>query len=1284
MAVDPGHVFVVRGDATKLACDAQVVDFADDELLSADSAYFLEGEVHVACIPSKHARSPRFVVELAPFTGIDDVWADMDEGGGPEQSMATRASAWLHNAIKNIAETVRESIIEVVRQYLVEGNRKPRHGRQRHLVAMPVIRGCLVNQGAPVSTGNGTSHTVSEMAKLRAVFRNMLSEDAIMGPLAGELLAAAQRAAGESGVDVVIAAENKAQFFALQMRRTSELATCDLARHHLGSNERGGRGAEPAGWARISADGKAEATRLASFAAAGRLAVFVGAGISASAGLPMWRQLLEKLAARAMLFGTQSRRASRSHDAAAAPAAASACAASPMSEQDRARHDFRGMDLMDQAMLVQHELEKHGLHLGEEVAKLLQSSEYALGHALVTSLGVREAVTTNYDTLLESAIESSNESVSVMPNRPVHDAQRWLLKMHGCVSEPKGIVLTRADYARYAEESGALRGIVQASLMTSHMLLLGFGLQDPNFFSLFTDVERAVRRGEAAGQPRRLGTVVMLQHNTMQTKLWERRLRFVCMETMIEEGATPTAGRGIPPGLGGLGSRMASMRESPKHATRAGMGRRALDRKLSEYGGLPNALSHVARGSVNEAGPIKPFASRAPAARLAAPYAGSDAGTEFSTAYIVRHESSLMKPFRAASAEVAAAGPEVLTEQDEPEDEAGMTFGDTAGGTHSSADADVTSTGGLSAGAPSEPGSTARHDDDEFQALPASAAQHLPTEGPGFDSRDEGGAPLMSVGSAVGGSSSNSPKRHLSMWPTPKPCPPPRQARGSLPGHGKKQPEIPALPSRRVRPPPPPPPPRRRPVSPQPPSRRRQQRKRRATHVPRTGGAPLIPEPGVTTSAGPRPHASVADLCRQHDLFLDFLLFATFKQKPMRFSPEPAHILSDRAQELNQDDFELRTHVESFLQGLPADCRTSPAFAPLAQAIETLGGKHLLQRPPAPRSKRRAPGAPQSAAVSARALTTALQAVRDFSEGPSDGAAPGQDALGPLSSGSSGVEVPGSELSSARSSGRQASGAGSNASWSKVSPVPRPAPQMLGARHSSMGVMRTPSGARSPMTPRSAEHARSAGRSQLSSSASSSPAGEMGAADDDAEDMARFASRFVVSATASRAASPPALGSMGAMRSFTDGPRTGLRRLTPVVRAISAVAALSVSRRSGAPVIEVGDSLPKVIEEGGWAAGGDDDTPGPEDSDEEDFGALEPCGIAGGRPAPDGAKASLADPHSGHMSEVELARARKLAMSRSRTSFFFSRMGKSRRRGLLDMQAELMDDDEEEEDIDAE
>ena len=58
--------------------------------------------------------------------------------------------------------------------------------------------------------------------------------------------------------------------------------------------------------------------------------------------------------------------------------------------------------------------------------------------------------------------------------------------MHGCVTQPESIVLTRKHYLRYADRNQALSSIVEASLMQQHMLFVGFSLRDDNFYRYFS------------------------------------------------------------------------------------------------------------------------------------------------------------------------------------------------------------------------------------------------------------------------------------------------------------------------------------------------------------------------------------------------------------------------------------------------------------------------------------------------------------------------------------------------------------------------------------------------------------------------------------------------------------------------------------------------------------------------------------------------------------------------------------------------------------------------------
>jgi SIR2-like domain len=114
------------------------------------------------------------------------------------------------------------------------------------------------------------------------------------------------------------------------------------------------------------------------------------------------------------------------------------------------------------------------------------------------------------------------------------DARRWLLKMHGCLSDPDGIVLTRASYTRYDERLPALGGMVHAFLVTRHVLFAGSPLADDNFHRIVDSVRRLRGEGRPAGP---FGTALALRAGGLAEVLWEQDVRRVRMADQPESAA---------------------------------------------------------------------------------------------------------------------------------------------------------------------------------------------------------------------------------------------------------------------------------------------------------------------------------------------------------------------------------------------------------------------------------------------------------------------------------------------------------------------------------------------------------------------------------------------------------------------------------------------------------------------------------------------------------------------------------------------------------------------------
>jgi len=246
-----------------------------------------------------------------------------------------------------------------------------------------------------------------------------------------------------------------------------------------------------------------EAQKLADHALRGELALFLGAGVSMSAGLPSWGGLLDELAARAKMS----------------------------SDERLALAELR--NALDQATLVERRLKHQSESIGQAVAKILGPRRYyAIAHALLAALPVREAITTNYDQLFEDAWSQSDpDGLSILPGAMKPDARRWLLKMHGCLSDPDRVVLTRSSYTRYDEQLPALGGMVQAFLVTRHVLFVGFSLSDDNFHRIVDAVRRL--RGDGS-LPGHFGTAMSLGAGGLAEVLWDGDVKRIRMDETPE------------------------------------------------------------------------------------------------------------------------------------------------------------------------------------------------------------------------------------------------------------------------------------------------------------------------------------------------------------------------------------------------------------------------------------------------------------------------------------------------------------------------------------------------------------------------------------------------------------------------------------------------------------------------------------------------------------------------------------------------------------------------------
>jgi predicted RNase H-like nuclease len=294
------------------------------------------------------------------------------------------------------------------------------------------------------------------------------------------LLETAQRVGAELGVDVALVLRDEQTFALAQEVRRSD---------------------PDAWWGALSADEQSEARALGELAKAGQLVPFLGAGVSVSAGAPTWADLISRIGEQLGL---------------------------PSADLD----ELRQKDVLDQAAYLRAvHADKHVKGeptFNQIVADLVSTERYGLAPTLIAAMGARQAITLNYDRLYEVAAEHANDPVRVIPDEVGEESapDRWVLKLHGSVTTPESIVLTRDDYLGFNEERQALSALVKATLITHHLLFVGFGLKDDHFHEIVHDVGRAL--GDRGVTTTR-ATALTLFRSKLDERLWAGKLRLLPM-----------------------------------------------------------------------------------------------------------------------------------------------------------------------------------------------------------------------------------------------------------------------------------------------------------------------------------------------------------------------------------------------------------------------------------------------------------------------------------------------------------------------------------------------------------------------------------------------------------------------------------------------------------------------------------------------------------------------------------------------------------------------------------
>ncbi len=179
-------------------------------------------------------------------------------------------------------------------------------------------------------------------------------------------------------------------------------------------------------------------------------AIFAGAGLSIPAGFVNWKNLLRDIAADLKLD------IDRENDLIA-------IAQYHYNEKGNNRHRLNQL-LIDE---------------------FTQGTSVTVNHRILAELPIQTYWTTNYDKLIEKAIEEEGKTPdtkitqeNLSTNIPKRDAVVY--KMHGDVSMPDQAILTKDDYEGYNEKRPLYTTALQGDLVAKTFLFVGFSFDDPN------------------------------------------------------------------------------------------------------------------------------------------------------------------------------------------------------------------------------------------------------------------------------------------------------------------------------------------------------------------------------------------------------------------------------------------------------------------------------------------------------------------------------------------------------------------------------------------------------------------------------------------------------------------------------------------------------------------------------------------------------------------------------------------------------------------------------------
>ena len=148
-------------------------------------------------------------------------------------------------------------------------------------------------------------------------------------------------------------------------------------------------------------------------------------------------------------------------------------------------------------------------HLADEICKLKGNRNYIITvltstftkdfsstetHKIISKIPhFRNIITTNYDRLFENVYGNKLNLIFSDSHTPyIDDKKVNLFKIHGDLSDPDSIIITKSDYNRFFEndtEQNTIWNIIKGIVATKSILFIGYNLEDSNVEVIFNKIK---------------------------------------------------------------------------------------------------------------------------------------------------------------------------------------------------------------------------------------------------------------------------------------------------------------------------------------------------------------------------------------------------------------------------------------------------------------------------------------------------------------------------------------------------------------------------------------------------------------------------------------------------------------------------------------------------------------------------------------------------------------------------------------------------------------------------